>query len=154
MEPRKQHLKNAINYLIERLGSIEVVSSIYETPAWGFSSTPFFNLCLKITTDIDTKKALNITQTIEKLVGRTSKTGSAYEARVIDIDIIYTSEGIFNYPNLVIPHPLMSLRNFVLVPLAEIDPEIIHPLLHRSTLELLANCTDNSFAKVVESIQV
>ncbi len=142
IEPKKEHLATAIECLKNELGSIIDISSFYETPAWGFDSDSFINLCLSITTFKDTKQSLSITQHIEKTIGRMPKKGNAYEARKIDIDIIYSSEGIFRYPELNVPHPLLHQRNFVLVPLTEIAPDYIHPLLHKSNLELLEACED------------
>ncbi len=143
IEPKKEHLATAIQCLKNELGSIIDISSFYETPAWGFDSDSFINLCLSITTSKDTKQSLNITQQIEKIIGRAPKKEPTYEARKIDIDIIYSSEGIFHYPELNVPHPLMHQRNFVLVPLAEIAPDYMHPLLHKSNLELLDKCEDD-----------
>ena len=144
IEDRKNHLDNAIQLIKIQLGNITKKASIYETPAWGFESTPFLNTCICVSTKLTTKEALINLQTIEKELGRKTKTITGYEARPIDIDIIYASEGIFNLPNLVVPHPLMQERKFVLVPLLDIAANIIHPLLHKNTRELLKECGDDS----------
>lgn len=149
IEPRKSHLQYAIRLLKEQLGSVVSCSSIYETPAWGFDSTSFLNLCIKIETTQNTKATLKATQQIEKQLGRIPKKGDHYEARNIDIDIIYASEGIFNYPQLTVPHPLMHKRNFVLAPLAEIAPTQEHPLLHKTTLKLLEECKDEGKVSII-----
>lgn len=144
IEDRKNYLDNAIQLIKIQLGNITKKASIYETPAWGFESTPFLNTCICVTTKLTTKEALINLQTIEKELGRKAKTTTGYEARPIDIDIIYASEGVFNLPNLVVPHPLMQERKFVLVPLMDIAADSIHPLLHKNTRELLKECGDDS----------
>ena len=126
------------------LGKVFQKSNIYETPAWGFKSTPFLNSCIGLKTKFSTKIILTKLQEIEKELGRQSKTKPGYEARPIDIDIIYSSEGIFNTSNLIVPHPLMQERKFVLVPLLDIAKEYMHPLLHKTTDELLMDCNDES----------
>jgi len=144
IEPRINHLNNAFQLIENKVGKIAQKASIYESPAWGFESTPFLNTCICIHTKYTTKEALLHLQNIEKALGRKTKTTSNYEARIIDIDIIYASEGIFNLPNLIVPHPLMQDRKFVLIPLLDIAIGIVHPLLHRNTQELLLNCKDDS----------
>ena len=141
---RKKHLTDAILLIKIHLGKVTKKAAIYQTPAWGFESTPFLNTCICITTKLTTEEALINLQTIEKELGRKAKITTDYEARPIDIDIIYASEGIFNLPNLVVPHPLMQERKFVLVPLLDIAADIIHPLLHINTKELLTTCGDDS----------
>lgn len=144
IEDRKKYLIDAILLIEIHLGKVTKKAAIYQTPAWGFESTPFLNTCICIATKHNTKEALLKLQDIEKTLGRQAKKSTNYEARPIDIDIIYASEGIFNLPNLVVPHPLMQERKFVLVPLLDITDGIIHPLLHKDTEELLAECEDDS----------
>ena len=147
IEPRYEFLKQSITLLQKYLGEITAYSKIYETPAWGFESTPFLNACIKIESKLPTKEALASIQKIEIEIGRIPKEGTNYEARPIDIDILYSSEGIFNYPDLVVPHTLLQKRKFVLIPLNDIASELVHPLLHESTAELLEACKDNAEVK-------
>ena len=78
----------------------------------------------------------------EKHIGRKKK-GTSYQARLIDIDILFYNNLIISEKNLSIPHPLIHKRRFTLVPLAEIASELIHPLFRKSIGDLLKNCTDN-----------
>ena len=149
IENRIIFLKQACQLIEKHLGKITAYSKVYETPAWGFVSTPFYNACISVQTQKNTKEALAILQEIEKEIGRTPKKGKAYEARPIDLDIIYSSEGIFNYPHLTVPHPLLQERKFVLVPLLDIYHHK-HPLLHQNTQELLNSCDDASEIKATE----
>jgi len=144
IKPRFEHLKSACKLIKTEVGEITQYSKIYETPAWGFVSTPFLNACICITTYLDTKEVLKKLQQIEKDLGRKQKQSTTYEARPIDLDIIYSSEGVFCLPNLVVPHPLLQARKFVLVPLLDIAKNLKHPLLHNNTQELLFKCEDNS----------
>ncbi|WP_010523350.1 2-amino-4-hydroxy-6-hydroxymethyldihydropteridine diphosphokinase [Aquimarina agarivorans] len=144
IEPRDFYLQQAVSLIKQHLGKVVNYSSVYQTPAWGFVSTTFLNACVTIQTDKDTKSALNILQHIEIDLGRKQKEGAAYEARPIDLDIIYSSEGIFCYRKLTVPHPLMQQRKFVLIPMLDIAAHQRHPLLHKTTQELLKNCTDSS----------
>jgi len=149
IKPRFEYLKSACEYINSEVGEIFKYSKIYETPAWGFVSTPFLNACICITTPLNTKQTLQKLQHIEKKLGRKAKEGATYEARTIDLDIIYSSEGVFCLPHLVVPHPLLQERKFVLAPLLDIASEVKHPLLHKNTQELMSKCEDNS--KIIES---
>jgi len=144
IENRLYFIKQATKLINNKVGFVFEKSNIYETPAWGFESTKFLNTCICVHTKFTTKESLIEFQKIEKELGRKAKTSTGYQARPIDIDIIYASEGIFNTPSLVVPHPLMQDRKFVLVPLLDILPKYIHPLLHKNTKELLTECNDGS----------
>ncbi|WP_010179659.1 2-amino-4-hydroxy-6-hydroxymethyldihydropteridine diphosphokinase [Aquimarina agarilytica] len=142
--PRFEHLQEAVVLIKKKIGTVHASSFIYETPAWGFISTPFLNACITIKTSLNTKNALIVLQEIEKDLGRKPKIGPAYEARPIDLDILFSSEGIFNYESLTVPHPLLHERKFVLIPLLDIAPNYAHPLLHKTTQQLLKTCHDSS----------
>ena len=144
IENRLTYINQATTLIANKLGNLTEKAAIYETPAWGFESTPFLNTCICVSTKYTTKEVLTHLQAIEKELGRKAKTTTNYEARPIDIDIIYSSEGIFNFPDLIVPHPLMQERKFVLVPLLDIAANIVHPLLHMNTHELFAVCKDDS----------
>ena len=141
---RLGHINTAIQTLEKDLGKVISNASVYETPSWGFNGNSFLNTCIEIETKCNTKECLTIIKKIETKIGRNKKTKTEYENRPIDIDIIYSSEGIFNYDDLIVPHPLLQKRKFVLYPLNDIYPLYKHPLIHKNTLELIKNCDDNS----------
>lgn len=147
--PRIDYLQLAIKSIENNVGNVVQLSKVYETSAWGFKSEAFLNICASVVTKKSTNKALKAFQEIENKLGRQKKATTNYEARVIDIDIIYSSEGVFKYSDLTVPHPLLHERLFVLLPLLEIAPQKIHPLLHVNTQQMVANCKDNSTVQIL-----
>lgn len=135
---RKDYILSAIQALEKILGKHVKCSSLYETAPWGFSSEHLFiNAAVSYHTDLSPKEILDITKGIETTLGRTEKShNNHYTDRVIDIDILLYDQMVIQEENLVIPHPRMHERMFVLEPLSEIDPNIIHPILHHSIEEL------------------
>lgn len=134
-------LSHALLLLQERMGHLISVSSIYESEAWGVEDQPmFYNQALVIDTKRDKQQCLTICQQIENELGRIRVT--KWGARIIDIDILYFNNEVYESETLVIPHPLVQLRNFVLVPLVEIAGEYIHPKFLRSNSELLSDSKD------------
>lgn len=122
-------------------GKIIQNSMVYETQAWGKNDQePFLNQVLKISTELSPLELLDKLLTIEKQLGRIRD--EKYGARTIDIDILYFGEEIILEPTLIIPHPRISERRFVLVPLSEIAEKFIDPVLQQSIETLLKNCND------------
>lgn len=136
---KEANLNAAIDEIRKRVGEIVSLSAYYITEPWGFDSqNSFLNAVCKACTALSPSEALSITQAIEKDLGRLKKSvDGQYSDRPIDIDILLYDDLVLNTPNLVIPHPLMHKRLFVMQPLAEIAPELVHPVLHRSMKELL-----------------
>ncbi len=138
---RRQSLATALELLELQCGIIVEKSSIYETAAWGNENQPsFLNQAIQLET------MLTAVELLEKLLGIERKMGRSrnekYGARVIDIDILLYGDEISSSPLLVIPHPQMQYRRFVLAPLAEIAPRVIHPVLRKSIATLLQECED------------
>jgi len=129
---------------LKKIGEIKKYSAIYETEPWGFSdSRNFFNMAVCIETSLNPYELLNEILKIEILAGR-KKQSNQWVAREIDIDIIFYNDSIINEKHLIIPHPQLIFRKFVLVPLNEITPDFIHPVLGKSICKLLTECTDKS----------
>ena len=122
---RCENLRQALKEISTNL-SITKTSSIYETPPWGYSDQPvFFNQVLSGITSLNPLDLLTFVKDIEQKMGRVNNFPNG--PRLIDIDILLYGEQIINTENLVIPHPRMLERGFVLVPLAEIEPDLIIP---------------------------
>jgi len=132
------------------LGSITKISSVYESPAWGFhSDDKFWNQVVLIETGHSPESLLENIHQIEDIYGR-KRGNETYSSREMDIDILYYNSLILKTGSLIIPHPLIQQRKFVLVPLVEIAPDFVHPVLNLSNFELLDNCLDESLIKKVK----
>ena len=140
---RLVNMLNAIRLIEIQCGRILEKSSIYETEAWGLTDQPlFYNQALLLGTNLSALDLMQQLIEIELSLGR--KRDIPLGPRSIDIDIIYFNEDIVALPNLIIPHPRMSKRNFVLAPLNEMAPQFIHPILKQSNAQLLKDCEDKS----------
>ncbi len=119
---RKRNIREAIEKIEELVGEVKRQSALYETKPWGFSSpNDFINACVLVETILAPRQLLEACQQIEKDMGRTLKSvGGAYHDRIIDIDILMYDDLKVNEPDLIIPHPLMEQRDFVMKPLREI----------------------------------
>jgi 2-amino-4-hydroxy-6-hydroxymethyldihydropteridine diphosphokinase len=136
------HIQNELGYIILR-------SSVYETPAWGFNSEdPFWNQVLCIETHLNPSEILEKIKKIDAAFGR-KRNSEGYSSREMDVDILYFDDQTINTENLTIPHPLMHKRLFVLVPLAEIAPRFVHPVLKLISIEMQNSCEDKSEIKKV-----
>jgi 2-amino-4-hydroxy-6-hydroxymethyldihydropteridine diphosphokinase len=136
--------------LIEKdLGKVIEHSSIYETPAWGFHSEEvFWNQVLLIETTLSAHAILENIKHIEAAFDR-KRGKERYSSRQMDVDILYYNQDFFDDEHLVIPHPRIHERKFVLVPLCEIAPDFKHPLMRLNHVSLLENCLDKSIIKKV-----
>jgi 2-amino-4-hydroxy-6-hydroxymethyldihydropteridine diphosphokinase len=138
---RFANLRAAIAALAPQV-RVETESRIYETPPWGFIDQPaFLNMALRAETDLPPADLLAFLKQLESALGRepTFRNGP----RLIDIDILFYDDMVLDTPPLVIPHPRLHERDFVLVPLADIAPDFIHPVLQQSIRTLLdARCSN------------
>tara|TARA_Y100000389_G_C17370414_1_gene468711 strand:+ start:183 stop:656 length:474 start_codon:yes stop_codon:yes gene_type:complete len=135
-------INEAIDKIDIAIGRVELKSNIYETKSWGFNSNNFYNICLLIESSISPDLILNKILIIEKEMGRL-KTGDQYNDRCVDIDILFVDDIIVNSKNLIIPHPRIQLRKFVLTPMLDLAPDLIHPILNKSIRQLDLECDDN-----------
>lgn len=127
--------------LVLELGTVRERSAIYETAAWGRELQPaFLNQAIVLETRLAPLPLLDGLQAIERRMGRVRR--ERWEARSMDIDILFYGRDVFSDDRLTIPHPLLAVRRFALVPLAEILGDFIHPTLQVPVRDLLANCTD------------
>lgn len=136
--------------LSERVGKLVKESSLYESEAWGFeSSTTFLNQVLEVKVSLQPLDLLSAIHKIEAELGRI-RSGTGYESRLIDIDILFYEGLALNTPELVIPHPHLYRRMFTLAPLNELIPDFIHPTLHKTVADLYAECTDRGLVRKVD----
>ena len=135
---KKQNIEIAKKHLQNECGNITLVSDYFETEPWGFSSeNNFINIALELETKLSPIGLLNKVLNIEKEIGRVRiKNAKTYNDRLIDIDIVFYENEIINTPDLIIPHPLMHKRLFVLQPLSQIIPDFIHPIFKKSIKHL------------------
>jgi len=134
-------INEAIDKIDIIIGKVVQKSSIYETKSWGFNSNNFYNICILLESTLTPELILNKILTIEKGMGRL-KTTDQYSDRCIDIDILFFDNMIVNSKSLEIPHPRIQLRKFVLTPMLELTPDLIHPILNKSIRQLELECVD------------
>jgi len=145
---RKENLSKAVSLINEQCGSLTSSSSIYETEAWGNTDQPsFLNQALEISTSLNARQLMRKVLKIEEVMDRVRK--EKLGPRIIDIDILLFENEIHDLRFLKIPHPEMQNRRFVLVPLAEINSTLQHPVLKKTIAELLEECPDNLEVKKI-----
>lgn len=142
MGDRMANLDNALSLIALKLGTLVKLSARYETAAWGFTNQPdFINQALLLETPFDAHHLMLEILNLELAMGRERTVPLG--PRTIDIDIIYFNNEIIHSDNLIVPHPKMSERRFVLLPLTEIAPDFIHPVLNKRNAHLLKECGDS-----------
>lgn len=138
---RFENLNLAKQFIQQSCGNIVSASSVYETAAWGMRQQPdFYNQVLKIETYLSPHQLLNKLLSIEDRMGRVRK--EKYGPRIIDLDILLFNEEVVNDEHLKIPHPHLTQRKFILIPLNEIATDFFHPVEKKSIHQLLLDCTD------------
>jgi len=144
LSDRMDSLRKAKEGISSEIGRISKVSSIYESEPWGFfAENSFLNQVVKVETILNAGQVLETILKIETDLGRERKVNGSYVSRIIDIDILFYNDEIINEDKLTVPHPKIAERMFTLLPLSEINQYYIHPGLHKTIQELVAECNDN-----------
>jgi 2-amino-4-hydroxy-6-hydroxymethyldihydropteridine diphosphokinase len=139
---RTKHLALARQEISRAVGRIITQSSIYKTAAWGKTDQPdFYNQVVVVATSLNPHQALKSVQKIEHSFGRNR--AEKWGARTLDIDILFWGDSILQAEDLIIPHPEIEKRRFTLIPLAEIAPFLVHPVLNKNIGDMLLVCPDN-----------
>ena len=145
---KKLNLNNAKKMLNKTVGRIITESKLYESEPWGNENqNKFINQCLICDTNLSIWDILDASQQIEILLGKNKK--EHWGPRTIDIDILFYGNSIIDYDDLIIPHPYLHKRNFVLEPLNEISPEFIHPVLKKNIAELFHISKDHKKINII-----
>ena len=136
---KEENLRIGVQKISNQIGEVFSLTAFYATAPWGFSSEhTFLNAAACVETLLPPLSVLHLTQEIEREIGRTHKSvGGVYSDRVIDIDLLLYGDRVLDTPELKLPHPLMHERRFVMEPLAEIAPDLVHPILKKKMRELL-----------------
>lgn len=138
---RSGYLEKARQQVTAQCGKAFGLSAVYETAAWGNTrQAAFLNQVVGIETKLDPHRLLSTILAIETSLGRVRT--KQWASRTLDIDILFYGEHIIHSGDLTVPHPAIAERRFTLVPLAELSPEFMHPVLKKSMKELLAECAD------------
>ena len=135
---KEQNLRMSVKKIEERIGNVVSLSAFYATAPWGFSSeNSFLNAAVCVETTLLPLQVLEETQRIERELGRTEKSvNGLYADRLIDIDLLLYDDRVMDAEGLILPPPLMTERRFVMEPLSEIAPDVVHPVLHKTMKEL------------------
>jgi deoxyguanosine kinase len=150
---RLLNIENCIQLIHQELGTVIKISKLYETPSWGFDSDAFYNCALVLHTFKSANKILSTILKIEKQLGRVRGDSTEYQSRIIDIDLIAFNEEIIDAKNLQVPHPLMQNRNFVLLPMLDLNLDWKHPVFYKKITELLEISTDESVCSIVQKLE-
>ncbi|MDT0553116.1 2-amino-4-hydroxy-6-hydroxymethyldihydropteridine diphosphokinase [Urechidicola vernalis] len=148
---KEENLQLAVNAIAESVGAVLKISSIYKTASWGFDGDDFYNICIEVSTNLNPEALISKLLGIEKSLGRIRTNSEAYTSRKIDIDILLFEDEIIFSPNLVVPHPKMLQRKFVMVPLTEIAPNFRHPIEKKTILMSLQGCSDKGDIEKIDT---
>jgi len=145
---KEKNLTDALSLLEKEGVEVISVSSLYETQPVDLPSQPwFYNQVVEVKSNVNPKLLLELIKKIEKKMGREYHVNKG--PRVIDMDILLAEDTIVQTKELIIPHPRMEERNFVLVPFAEISPDTVHPMLDERIRDLLRKSNDSSIVKKI-----
>jgi 2-amino-4-hydroxy-6-hydroxymethyldihydropteridine diphosphokinase len=137
---RLENVQKCIQLIQLEIGTVFSVSKLYETPAWGFDGDSFYNCVVAIHTHKSAQKLLSGILKIEKVLGRTRSLQEGYQPRIIDIDIIGFENEVIDTPALVVPHPQMQKRLFVLLPMNDLKLDYLHRFVQNPLAFFLLEC--------------
>ena len=143
----RKNIQEAVIQIQKKIGILTDLSSLYVTPAWGFEGPNFLNACIGIDTNDKPLKLLEKLLDVEQAMGREHHTKTGYNSRYIDLDLLFYADQIINTSALILPHPKIEFRNFIMHPLNEINPNLIHPTLNKTIADLLSVSSDKSKVK-------
>ncbi len=141
---RVKHLQNAVDLIFRRIGAIHIISRLYNSKAVGFDGDDFLNGCMLVDTTLSSEDTMKTLLEIETELGRSRTEHAGYEARPIDLDILFFDDLVSETKILNVPHRKMVERNFVLQPLSDIAGSLKHPILKKTVSELLESSEDVS----------
>jgi len=133
---RLENIQSSLDLIHSRIASLTGISSIYESESIGFDGDDFYNICASFFSDISPHLVMQQLLEIEKTLGRNRSDETKYISRIIDIDILLIEDLVIDSEELKVPHPEMCNRRFVMEPLIEIDPNLIHPVIKVSLKEI------------------
>lgn len=140
--------QNSIDFLTKKVGKITQLSSLYQTAAWGpIPQNDFINQVIEVETYLSAQELMDALLEIELQMGRIRN--ERWGPRTLDLDIIFFDDQIISTENLEIPHPRMTERKFVLVPMTEINPSFVHPKIQKTMEQLLLECEDECECRIV-----
>jgi len=143
---RRLFLQQAVEQIEKEVAPVRVASAVYETQAWGKTDMPdYLNQVLELQTSMPARAILDKVLSIETRMGRERE--EKWGSRIIDIDILFYGDEVIDEPGLIIPHPQLHNRRFTLVPLAELAPNFVHPVMKRSIVELEKDLKDSLIVK-------
>lgn len=152
MGNRLENIQLAIKTIHDTIATVVKVSSLYETPAWGFEGESFYNCVLILQTHKEAIQILEEVLALEIQMGRLRGPIEGYQARIIDIDVITFNEEIIQTDKLKVPHPHMQNRLFVLVPMRDLNLDWRHPILQKYLPELVQLSEDKSKCKFIQEL--
>ena len=144
-------LKASLVLIDTQIGKIDLKSNLYKTQAWGEEDQPdFLNMVISCNTSLMPEQVLENCLIIEKQLGRNRIGVKKWRERLIDVDVLFYDDVIINTIDLILPHPYLHQRNFVLYPLTEILPNLIHPKFNKTMLQLKLEVKDNQLVSLLK----